>query len=89
MLDEREHFDYKRICQSSLLIETPSCLLVYASAKHGLEAEEVFGIVVANVFYHLVHSLHFAGRYFAVFYIVTQEVAQCAAEIFMTWIGEE
>lgn len=65
-------------------------LLLHASGcMRRLEAEEVFGIVVANVFYHLVYSLHFAGRYFAVLYVGAQEVAQRAAEVLMARIGEE
>lgn len=65
-------------------------LLLHASGSMWcLEAEEVFGIVVANVFYHLVYSFHFAGGYFAVFHVGAQEVAQRATEVLMTRIGEE
>lgn len=54
-----------------------------------LEPEEFLGIVVADVFNHLVHTLHFRCGNLAVFHIMPDEVAQRAAEVFVARVGEE
>ena len=51
-----------------------------------LEVEEVLGVVIADVFYHLIYAFHFFNGDFSVFDVITQQVGQCATEVFVTWI---
>lgn len=39
-----------------------------------LELEELLGIVITDIFYHLINAFHFASGNFTVFHIVAQQV---------------
>ena len=54
-----------------------------------LELEEILSVIVADIFNHLVHAIHFRSRNFTIFNVTANKVTQCTAEIFMTRIGEE
>lgn len=54
-----------------------------------LEFEEVLGVVVADVFDHLIYAIHFRCRNFSVLYITSYQITQCTAEVFVTWIRKE
>ena len=54
-----------------------------------LELEEILGIIIADIFNHLVYAFHLGDRNFTIFHITAYKIAQCTAEIFMTRIGEE
>ena len=54
-----------------------------------LKLKEIFGIVVADVFDHLTHAVDFGVGNFAVFDVATYQVAESAAEVFVTRVGEE
>ena len=54
-----------------------------------LEVEISLRVIVADVFHHLCDKLHFLGGQLAVFHVLTDEVAQAAAEVFVARVGEE
>ena len=55
------------------------------------EVKIVLGVVIANVLDHLSYTLLLVTLewYQTVFYVLTDEVTECAAEILMPWIREE
>ena len=53
------------------------------------EFEILLGVAIGHAFNQLADEVHFAGRQFAVHHVGADQVAQDAAEIFVTWIGEE
>ena len=54
-----------------------------------LELEEVFRVVVADVFNHLIYALHLAVGNLAILYVAAHEVAQGTTEVLVTRIREE
>lgn len=70
-------------------MQAPDLLTRLCLYRQRLEVKELLCVVVADVFYHLVDTLHFFNGDFSVFNIVAQEVTQCTTEVFMTRIGEE
>ena len=54
-----------------------------------LEIKVLLGVAVGNPFHQLADESHFAGRQFAVHHVGADQVAQDAAEVFVTGVGEE
>ena len=52
-----------------------------------LELEEVLSIVIADVFNHLIYTFHFGCWDFSVLYVMSYQITQCTAEIFVTRVG--
>ena len=53
------------------------------------ELEVVLGVVVGDVLHHLADTVDLAERNLAVLHVGTEQVAECAAEILVSGIGEE
>ena len=51
-----------------------------------LEVEGVLCVVISDVFYHLIYAFHLFNVDFSVFDVITQQVALCATEVFVTLI---
>ena len=61
-----------------------------ASIKEGqLEFKEILRVVITNIFNHLTQKCKFAGRKFAIFHIISNQITKNATEILVTRIRQE
>ena len=68
--------------------EPADCIFCKRIVSAFLEVKVILCVVIAYIFYHLTHALFFitSKRNEAILYVLTNEVTQCAAEIFMAWV---